>query len=339
MAHFHPGTSPLARVWVLLEHHRPQQAAQLARQCLADDPTHAPTHVALAEALRQLDRLDEAREIAQTAIGLAPEAARGHHLLALILGQQGHLRKATAAIDQALQLDPTRGEFFGLRAQLCYVQGQYHAAIQCAGHGLQADARQADCLLWRALAQEKLARTTASDATFDQALRLAPNSALVHQWRGKLLLQRYEPQQAALHLTEALRLTPTKRALLPLLQQARRQQLWPAWLTQLHQKRQRDWSTDLPVSWTGPVIGILMPFFELRSWWQTRTDPLFQENIPGQRRVLAKRWGTTGAVVASIGIMGFACLSAGMPFSVMLLGLVMPLLMLAVGAMIRSKSD
>jgi tetratricopeptide (TPR) repeat protein len=335
MAHFPPGTSALARVWLLLEHHRPQQAAQLARQCLAADPANAPTHLALAEALRQLGRLDEARQIAQTAIGLAPAAAPGHHLLALILGQQGHLRQATTALDEALRLDHNQGEYFGLRAQLCYIQQQYHAAIQYAGHGLQADARQADCLLWRALAQEKLARTAAADATFDQVLRVDPNSALVHQWRGKLLLRRYEPHQAALHLTEALRLTPTNRALLPLLQQARRQQFWPAWLVQLHQKRQRDWSTGLPVSWTGPIIGLLLPLFELRSWWQTRTEPLFQENIPGQRRVAVRQVAVVGMVAASLGILVFACLSTGTPLSVMLLSLVMPALMVAIGAMIR----
>ncbi|MGY3089780.1 tetratricopeptide (TPR) repeat protein [Hymenobacter sp. UYAg731] len=339
MARFPPGTSALARVWLLLEHHRPQQAAQLARQCLAAAPDHAPTHLALAEALRQLGRLDEARQAGQTALGLAPEAAQGHYLLALVLGQQGHLRKATVALDEALRLDPTRGEYFGLRAQLCYVQGQYHAAIQYAGHGLRADARQADCLLWRALAQEKLTRTTAADATFDQALRIAPNSALVHQWRGQLLLRRFEPHQAALHLTEALRLTPTNRALLPLLQQARRRQLWPTWLTQLHQKRQRDWSTGLPVSWTGPVVGILVPFFELRGWWQTRTDPLFREDIAGQRRMVVRNGATAGIVVASLGVMVCACLSADMPLSFILSGLLMPLLTLTIGAMIKSKPD
>ncbi|MDQ2792447.1 MAG: hypothetical protein M3Y12_00350 [Bacteroidota bacterium] len=35
MAHPSADTSALARIWLLLEHHRPQQAARRARQCLA----------------------------------------------------------------------------------------------------------------------------------------------------------------------------------------------------------------------------------------------------------------------------------------------------------------
>ncbi|GAB2862525.1 tetratricopeptide repeat protein [Hymenobacter ruber] len=277
MAHFPAGSSALARVWLLLEHHRPQQAVQLARQCLAADPAHAPTHLALAEALRQLGRLDEAREVAQTAIGLAPEAARSHHLLALILGQQGHLRKAELVILDAIRLNPVSAVFFGFLAQVRYLLHRPAEALASANNGLALDAQNVECLLWRALAQEQRDRPEAADEDFHRLLRVAPTNHLVHARRGLVLLNRFEPAAAEPHLAEALRQAPDRAAqLLPLLQRARREQHWPTWFLrserQAAERRALGFDPGLSVLFyricgTGAVV---------RAWWRTRHDPLFR---------------------------------------------------------------
>ncbi|MBH8557515.1 tetratricopeptide repeat protein [Hymenobacter negativus] len=278
MAHsLSAGSAGLARVWLLLEHRRPQQAAQLARQCLAADPVHAPTHLALAEALRQLGRLDEARQSAQTAIGLAPEDAQCHHLLALILGQQGHLRKAELVILDAIRLNPVSAVFFGFLAQVRYLLHRPAEALASANNGLALDARNVECLLWRALAQEQRDHPEAADEDFHRLLHVAPTNHLVHARRGLLLLNRFEPAAAEPHLAEALRQAPNRAAqLLPLLQRARREQHWPIWFLrserQVAERRALGLEPGLSVLFyricgTGAVV---------RAWWRTRHDPIFR---------------------------------------------------------------
>ncbi|MDO7853259.1 hypothetical protein [Hymenobacter convexus] len=290
----------ISQIWQLLQVHRPALALTLAEQLLAHAPMALPPQLARIEALRQLQRLPEAAEAAKAAIGSAPESASAFAAYARVVGQQGQLAKAEMLITQAIQLNPVSAEYYGFAAQLLLLQQRTQEAVACAAAGLRLDAGHADCLLWRALAQERLDQPGAADEDFARVLRAAPASALVHAQRGLQLLERYEPRQAAAHLAEALRLDPTRREVIPALQNARRQQLWPAWLLQLQQKRRLDWSNGFPFSWRGPAAGLLTPYFQLRSRWHTRHDPFFRERIPGQRAAVLRRWLVIGGLVLFI---------------------------------------
>lgn len=279
-----------AYAWQLLHLRRPTQALELAAQLLAVDPSDLPALLAHVEALRQLGRLPEAADAARTAVAQAPQSDQAFAALAQVRGQQGKLYEAEQAISEALRLDPLDAGYYGLLAQLHYLQNQPAAAVASADAGLRVNARHPDCLLWRAVAEEARAPLATTDSDFNLLLRLAPNSTLVHLWRGRLLLHRYEPHAANTHLTEALRLAPTNSAeLVPLLRQAHRRQHWPAWLLRLHRQRRRSWEQGAPFSWQGPVAALATPVFWVWAWWRTRHDPVVRQPLPGERQALVRR--------------------------------------------------
>lgn len=267
----------LERIWLLLQHHRYGLAEDAARRRLAINPADWQAYVLLTHALRFLDRLAEARITATNAVSFAPQSASAHFVLAQVCGQQGFFEEAHAATIEALRLNPSQAEYHGFRAQLFYLRGSYNAAISCAEDGLRFNARHADCLLWRALAQEAKDRPEAADADFRRLLHLAPNSYLLHRQLGRVMLQRYEPHQADMHLTTALRQEPEEAAeLIPLIQKARRQATWPSWLLRgcRHEASERALGLEggMRMAFFKVAIGML----SLRTWWLTRHDPVFQ---------------------------------------------------------------
>jgi tetratricopeptide (TPR) repeat protein len=285
-----------ASAWQLLRLQRPGLALELAERLLAQNPASAPAHLIRTEALRQLGRLAAAAVAAQAATTAAPQLAEAFRAFAQVKGQQGELLKAEKLINEALRLAPADADYHGLLAQLQFLQGRHGEAIASATAGLRTDAQHPDCLLWRSLAQEAQAQP-AADADFGRVLCLAPTSALAHEWRGRLLLGRYEPHPAAQHLAEALRLAPGNIAVLQLLRQARRRQLWPPWLLRQHRRLREDWRAARPFSWRSLVVGPCTPLYAARSWWHTRHHPLFQQPIPGLRQALLRKWLAWTAVI------------------------------------------
>ena len=314
-------TSPLptapsaAGVWQLLELRRPELALAMAEHLLAAEPAALLPQLARAEALLQLELLPEATYVAHTLVALAPELPAGFFVLARAYGQQGELAAAEAAVREALRLDPYEADFHAYAAQLHYLQGQPHAANGAAESGLFIDPQHLDCLLWRALAQEQLSHSSAADSTFDELFYLEPNSALAHTRRGKQLIWRCEPAAAARHLTEALRLAPTRSPeLVPLLRRAVREQQWPEWLRH-HQRQAR-----LGAGWGvlarlhGLLAGVVMPWYRLRSWWLTRHDPIFQHKLPTQRNLAARYYlGYLAVYLLCVCGFGYLCLLMAVP--------------------------
>ncbi|MBF9143572.1 tetratricopeptide repeat protein [Hymenobacter properus] len=282
-----PSLPSLARIWQLLELRRPALAEAAAKQRLAADPADWQTLLALTEALRQQQRLEEAHGAALAAIQAEANAHQAHFALAQVLGSQGQLRQAEATVRQALQLNPRVARYHGFRAQLFYLLHNYRAAIGSAEEGLKLAPAHADCLLWRAMAQESLDQPTAANEDFQRLLRVAPESELVHAHLGRVLLRRYQPAGADRHLTKALRQNPNREAeLVPLLRLARRRQRWPEWF--LRSERQHAERRALGLD---PGLGSLLRRVwatgaVARAWWHTRHDPLFALT-PAQRW---RRW-------------------------------------------------
>ena len=266
----------LERIWLLLEHRRPELAEQLARRRLAADPADWPTHLALAAALRLLDRLTEAREAAQEAIRLAPEAAETHFALAQVRGQLGQLPESAVAADEALRLAPYQASYYGFRAQLFLIQRRYQEVVECAEAGLRTNPQQPDCLLWRALAQEALDQPAAADHDFARLLRIAPENELVHSRLGQLLLRRGEPRAAEPHLAEALRQAPEEAPqLVPLLRQARLQATWPDWLLRGVRREVSERGLGIEPGYKAVGLRLAIVFFTYRAEWITRHEPAF----------------------------------------------------------------
>ena len=314
----------LASIWQLLELHRPALAETAARQRLATDPTDWQTLLALTEALQQQQRLAEAFITASAAIQAEANAHEAHFALAQVLGSQGQLHQAEIAVQQALRLNPREARYHGFRSQLLYLLHYYKTAISCAEEGLQLAPEHADCLLWRALAQESLDQPAAADEDFERLLRVAPESELVHARLGRMLLNRYQPAAADNHLTEALRQNPGRAAELgPLLRQARERRLWPEWLLRSEQRADERRALGLD-----PGLGVLLNRMRgvghvARGWWRIRRDPLFE---PLRAQARRRRLGCLYALMLFVPLVifvSFGLFYADTPFTLLrLVGIV-----------------
>jgi tetratricopeptide (TPR) repeat protein len=315
-----PGLPSLASIWQLLALHRPALAETAARQRLAADPADWQNLLALTEALQQQERLAEAAATAAAAIRAAPNAHEAHFALALAHGGQGQLRAADAAVLQALRLNPRMPHYYAFRAQLFYLWRSYTAATNCAEEGLRLAPEHADCLLWRALAQEKCDQPEAADEDFHRLLHVAPESELVHARLGKVQLSRYQPAAADRHLSEALRQNPNLAPeLVPLLRQARRQQQWPTWFLRSEQLGAERRALGLDPGLQMLVNRILATGVVVRAWWRTRRDPLFRQRLPpsphtrNRWRGHLKVWAVVLAIVVSIIGLTIASVQLGFP--------------------------
>jgi len=273
--------------WQLVQLHRPTLALEMADRLLARNPSDIPALAVRTEALRLLNRLPEALIAAKEAVAQAPQSSVVFHRVAVILGQSGKLREAESAVREAIRLNPNDATYYGFLAQLNYLLARPDEAIANASAGLACNARNTNCLLWRAIAYERRSQPAAADADFRLALRLLPTSALLHQHRGNALLERAKPAGAAQHLAEALRLNPAAAsALLPPLRRATRWQYWPLWMVRRHQRLRHEWQQQHTLWWADTGTALLLPFFLLLSWWHTRHEPLFQLS----RAQVLRRW-------------------------------------------------
>jgi tetratricopeptide (TPR) repeat protein len=271
----------------LLRLHRPALALAMADRLLAANPVDVWALAVRTEALALLNRLPEAADTAQQAVTIAPQNASTHAALAWVYGKQDKLWAAVDTMQEALRINPLNADYYALLAQLQYLLRRPDETVATASSGLKINARHPECLLWCALAEEQLNEPGAADLHFQQLLYLTPTNASVHAHRGKQLLRRGEPKQAATHLAAALQLAPTRSAeLMPLLRQARREQHWPDWMVKRRQQLRQEWQEQHMLSYRGGNTLVLVPFFATRSWWHTRHDPLFQLS----RRQVWQRW-------------------------------------------------
>lgn len=292
----------MASIWQMLALHRPELALLACERLLAHNPTDLSAMLVRAEALQQLGRLPEAALAAREAVASAPESAWAHYQWARMLGRQGALHDAESAVRDAIRLAPHNASYHGLLAQLLCLLKRPREALASANAGLALDARHLNCQLWRAVALENLDPALA-DASFAEALRLAPASALVHSLRGQCLLRRAEPRAANQHLSEALRLDASNEELAPLLRRARRWQHWPQWMTRRHQRLLHHWHHERYLGVADSATLLLLPFFLLVSGWRNRHDPVFR---PTRAQVWGRWLGVWLSLILLLPIIIFA---------------------------------
>jgi tetratricopeptide (TPR) repeat protein len=200
----------LQRARLLMEQHRPGQAAEQLRQVLANNPNIAEAHSLLALCLLEnRDQWHNATREAEMAIGLSPDSSLSHYVLATILEKRNRFPEALQALDQAIQLAPEQSHFYGLKASILGQQSRWLEALEAATVGLSLDAEDESCSSIRAIAMERLGKV---DSAIDQAntgVSRRPDSSMAHSTRGWALLQSGRYQEAQEAFREALRLGPT----------------------------------------------------------------------------------------------------------------------------------
>lgn len=193
---------------MLLQRSRYDQAEQVLRQLLADDPQDAYGHSLLALCLMHQDKLPQAESEAKQAIHLEPEHPYCHFMLGLVKAQGDDLQTARLAAEEAIRLDPQESDYHGLRAAIYLRAQRWAEALDAANEGLTHDPTHQGCLNHRATALVKLNRHEEAHQTIDQALMKDPENAQTHANLGWALLHKGLHREALEHFSQALRLDP-----------------------------------------------------------------------------------------------------------------------------------
>ncbi len=198
------------RATMLMEQHRPEQAAEQLRMALASDPNHAVAHALLALCLLEdRDQWLQATREAEQAIGLEPDSGFAHYVLANVLSKRNRHDEALSAINTALSIDSEDADYYGLQASLYARQDRWRQALESAEQGLSFDAENSSCESIRSLALERLGRVEDALSQAQESVSRRPDSADARVALAWAMLNRGDHQSAAIEFREALRLEPS----------------------------------------------------------------------------------------------------------------------------------
>ena len=123
--------------------------------------------------------------------------------------ERNRFEDALAAINEALRLEPEDADYHSLQGSIYLNLYQWRDALESAEQGLRIDSEHVGCTNLRAIAMVKLGRRKEAGATIDAALARNPENSITHANQGWTYLEAQEPDKAAEHFREALRLDPT----------------------------------------------------------------------------------------------------------------------------------
>ena len=193
-----------------LQHHqagRLQEAEQLYRQILTQQPTHAAALHLLGVLSRQKGQLSLAVDLIRQAISLKPDFPEAYYNLANALKSQGRFDEALAAYRQALAQNPTFVEAYGNLANTLRETGNLDEAVVAYRRtlALRPDLPAVWCNLGNALADNH--ELHAALAAYRQAIALNPSMAEAHANLASALkeLGQFEQAIAAYHAAIAFK--------------------------------------------------------------------------------------------------------------------------------------
>lgn len=176
------------------------QAEDLYAKLVAENPEDAALRASYAGVLGALGRFPEAREHVEKALTLDPLNAEAHHNLAVLHERAGEREKAVEEYRKALRYDPR-------------YEPSRKALVRLTGSGAVRPPKTPDQEKAQALAEQAADKARRGDyegarADLDEAVRLAPRSALVYQYRANVAWLQGDEKAAIADLEKALELEP-----------------------------------------------------------------------------------------------------------------------------------
>jgi len=179
---------------------RYEEAAQAYGRLIKSDPKDASLHTSLAGCLGALGRYDDALKELDVAVRLEPLNVEAYHNRAVILERQG---KRDAAIEQYRTAVRYRPDYEPSRAALTRLTGSPDVRAPESA----ADKRAA-ALLEQAAGAARRGNYPEAMKDLDEAERITPRSALVHQYRSNVAYLMGDVPQAIQALKRALEIEP-----------------------------------------------------------------------------------------------------------------------------------
>lgn len=153
----------------------PGPAAELISQAIAVQPGNAFYHSNVAEALRQLGRLEEAEKNARRAIELSPTLAPAHVNLASTLSDMGRYAEAESEYRRALELEPDMPAALTGLGNVSFKRGDVRGAIELGRRAIAIDPNHPTAHNNLAAAMEKDEQLDEAERYYHRAMQLAPN--------------------------------------------------------------------------------------------------------------------------------------------------------------------
>jgi len=160
----------------LLREGRLEEAEDLARGVLAEDPDHARAHVVLAIVLSENNRLDDALRLARRAVRLRERDEWAWHVLGSLLERRGDLEAAAECYRKAIHINP----------------------------------RWWDAWLRLGALRERDSDREGAHRCYEAAVKAKPSEWRVHRRLAGFLVRRGRPQEALPHFQRAWELDQTQ---------------------------------------------------------------------------------------------------------------------------------
>lgn len=220
----------------------PQQAANVYREAIAQDPGNARTYYDLALALDQMaefdqerDALEKARSLdpkfapthnqigflklragqtaeAETefklAISLNPQYAEAQNNLGVVYGREGKTKDAENLFREATENDPQYAQAFANLGLILAGEMRLPEAEQALDSALRLQPDNTKALTGRAMVLTRLNRQAEAIDSFRKVVALDPKSPGAHLNLGIALADQYNLQGALAEFSEAVRLDP-----------------------------------------------------------------------------------------------------------------------------------
>ncbi len=183
-------------------------AAEAWRRELASDPDAGYAHAQLAICLMRLGDAAGARREATAAVQALPDDGGVHWVRAVVALNDHRLPEAEAAALEALRIDPDDSDHHHILAAVLNLLDRAPAALERCEQGLALDPEHAALTDLRASILTRLGRRDEAEAAIGEALRRDPDDPEQHANMGWAKLSARDPEAAARHFAEALRLEP-----------------------------------------------------------------------------------------------------------------------------------
>ncbi len=197
--------------YALQAQERASEAAEAARQALAQDEAQPDTHYLAATLASAAGRTDDALRHYRRALNYAPGMDAASLELCTLLAGQKRMGEAVTVIEAALTHQPDHAQLHLYLGNLRQELGQYDAAIDVYRVALEREPQSPALLNNLGLALLKQGNAACLDqavAVFERLLELAPESADVHNNLGHARQRSGDHANAVASFERALALSP-----------------------------------------------------------------------------------------------------------------------------------
>ena len=191
-----------------------QDGESLFRQAIAVTKDNWLAHYNLADALRDLGRLDEAAVEYRRAIAIHPNYAHAHNNLGILLMRQGRVDEAIEHWRKALEIRPNAAATHSNLGSALIGKGQVDEAIAHLQRALELEPGMARAQYGLGNALLRKGRLDDAIAHFQKAVSLRPDFARAHCDLAAALLHRGQTAEAVAHYQTALAAQPATPSVL-----------------------------------------------------------------------------------------------------------------------------